>query len=59
MSDRIIARIAKLAVNAKTRGLVTRIVEAAMAERTRDIMITLIDDGQHEAAEMIGSNYTC
>jgi hypothetical protein len=57
MSDYIIAKIAKLMINAKTKSLVTKIVEAAMAERARDIMITLADAGEDSAAEMIAANW--
>jgi hypothetical protein len=52
ITDRIAAKIAKLMINAKTRTLV-----AAIAERTRDIVITLEDDGQADAAELIRANY--
>jgi hypothetical protein len=57
ITDRIAAKIAKLMINAKTRTLVAKIVEAAIAERTRDIVITLEDDGQADAAELIRANY--
>lgn len=57
MSDYIIAKIAKLMINAKTRSLVTKIVEQAMAERTRDIMITLADLGEDSAVEVINANW--
>lgn len=57
MSDYLISRIAKLMVNAKTRTLINKIVEQAMAERTKDIMITLQDAGEDSAAEMIQANW--
>jgi hypothetical protein len=57
MSDYLIAKIAKLMINAKTRNLVTKIVEQAMAERTKDIMITLADLGEDSAAEIISANW--
>lgn len=57
MSDYLISRIAKLAINAATRNLVSKIVEQAMAERARDIMITLADAGEDSAAEMIAANW--
>jgi hypothetical protein len=57
ITDMIAAKIAKLMINAKTRTLVAKIVEAAIAERTRDIVITLEDDGQADAAELIKANY--
>lgn len=59
MSDRIIARIAKLMIKTKTRSLVTKIVEAAMAERAADIAVTLTDCGEHQAAEIVRANWTC
>lgn len=58
MSDYIIAKIAKLMINAKTRTLVIKIVDAAMAERTKDIMITLADAGEDSAAEIVSANWT-
>lgn len=57
MSDRIIAKIAKLMINAKTRSLVNKIVEQAMAERTREIAITLADLGEDSAAEVVLANW--
>lgn len=57
MSDMIIAKIAKLMINAKTRTLVAKIIEAAMAERTKDIMITLQDLGETTAAQVVEANW--
>lgn len=57
ITDMIAGRIAKLMINAKTRTLVAKIVELALKERTADIVITLEDDGQHEAAQLIKANY--
>lgn len=57
MSDRIINKIAKLMINAATRRLVTKIVEQAMAETARNIMITLEDLGEADAAEVVGANF--
>lgn len=59
MSDRIIAKIAKLMINGKTRSLVTKIVEAAMAERAADIATTLADLGEDSAAEVVRANWAC
>lgn len=57
ITDMIAAKIAKLMINAKTRTLVAKIVEAAIKERTQDIMITLADCGEDSAAEIIAANY--
>lgn len=59
MSDKIIAKIAKLMINGKTRTLVIKIVEAAMAERAADIAITLDDCGEHSAADIVRANWAC
>lgn len=59
MSDKIIAKVAKLMINAKTRSLVYKIIEAAMAERAEDIATTLTDNGEETAADMVRANWVC
>ena len=59
MSERIINLVAKLMINGKTRSLVYKIIEAAMAERAADIATTLEDCGEDDAAEIVRANWTC
>lgn len=59
--NRIIAKIAKLSINAATRVLVERLVEQAYeqgkADQARDIRDEMRQDKQHKAANFIEANW--
>lgn len=57
ITDMVAAKIAKLMINAKTRTLVAKIVEAAMRELVKNIVITLEDDGNADGAELVAANF--
>lgn len=58
---RIIAKVAKLAINAATRQLVERLVteayEAGCKDTVRDIRMELTADRQHKAVRFIEANW--
>jgi hypothetical protein len=62
MIENLITRAAKMIPAGKLRNavesLITRAFEAGERARTRDILITLADNGYGEAAEFIKANYT-
>jgi hypothetical protein len=62
MLENLITRAAKITGTDKLRrsveNLITRAWDGGQRDRTRDIMITLTDNGYGEAADFIKANYT-
>lgn len=55
--EKIFAKVAKLIVTAKIRAIIVKLIEATQVEQTKDIVITLADNGYQEAADFIRANY--
>lgn len=55
--EAIIAKVAKLIVTDKVRTIIYRLIEQTQVAQTKDITITLADNGYGDAAEFIRANY--
>lgn len=55
--EKIFSKVAKMIVTDKVRNLIIKLIEATQVEQTKDIAITLADNGYSDAADFIRANY--